>query len=78
VEQPVSKIVRVLPVSGAWSVAYDGGEAPISTHVQRDAAIDAGRVIARRDNLRLVIHNLDGSIRNSEVYTPDSSPIIRR
>jgi hypothetical protein len=56
-----------------WAVEPDG-RAPTSTHRTQEAAIDAGRAAAKRNESELVIHGGDGKIREKNTYGTDPFP----
>ncbi|MGQ0815093.1 MAG: DUF2188 domain-containing protein [Gemmatimonadota bacterium] len=64
-------VYEVGPRGQWWEVRQTRGPAQAwySSHFKKDAAVDAGRTLARRSKpSRLVIRNRDGSIRDEYTY----------
>ena len=67
--------VHVSPKGGdrkGWNVSQSGTVQ--STHRTQQAAIDAGRREAKRDQVDLVTHGRDGKIRSKDSYGNDPNP----
>jgi hypothetical protein len=65
----VGQIVRVLRnPSGGWSVQREGDAGAVSHHATQNEAIAEGRRIARGDSSKLIIHKVDGQIRDLYSY----------
>ena len=56
---------------GKWVNEVEGGERASSTHDTKDAAVAAGRELARNRKTEHVIHNLDGEIGERNSYGND-------
>jgi hypothetical protein len=52
-------------------VIREGSSEPISTHGTQPDAIIIARTLARADDVTLVIHNDDDSVRNAETFRHD-------
>jgi len=57
-----------------WDVQREGGQRASSLHRTQADAIAAGRDLARRNQTELVIHGLNGKIRDSDSYGNDPCP----
>lgn len=57
-----------------WGVQREGGQRASSLHRTQADAIAAGRDLARRNQAELVIHGLNGKIRDSDSYGNDPCP----
>jgi hypothetical protein len=67
--------VHVTPAGGdrtGWKVSQNGQAQ--SHHRTQQAAIDAGRREAKRDQVDLVTHNRQGVIRSKDSFGPDPNP----
>ncbi len=65
---------HVVPHQGGWAVKGVGHERATSVHPTQKEAIDAARGRARNQESELVIHGVDGRIRNKDSYGNDSFP----
>ena len=54
---------------GSWANIADGAGRATSVHNTRQAAINAARALAIRNDQELKIHGTDGKIRESNTYT---------
>lgn len=61
-----------------WAVMREGGSRSRSKHDTKEDAVSAGRDMARRDHVELVIHNRDGSIADSDSYGHDPRSSLDR
>jgi hypothetical protein len=57
-----------------WAVIGDGNGRDTSLHRTRGEAIERGREIAKNQKSELVIHDLDGKIREKSNYRSERSP----
>ncbi|MBI5087605.1 MAG: DUF2188 domain-containing protein [Actinobacteria bacterium] len=57
-----------------WAVQREGGDRATSVHPTQQEAVDAGRGLAQRDKVELLIHGQDGSIRERHTYGDDPFP----
>lgn len=63
----------VVPHSGDWAVKHAGNV--LSTHILKQAAVDAGVKVARANQpSQLVIHRADGTIEDERTYGDDPFP----
>lgn len=70
-----TKNVHVVPSpNGGWDVKREGEPHPINHSGTQQAAIDAGRDVARDSHGELVIHGRDGKIRDKDSYGHDPFP----
>jgi hypothetical protein len=65
---------HVVPHQGGWAVKGAGNERATSVHSTQKEAIDTARSHARNQESELVIHGLDGRIREKDSYGNDSFP----
>lgn len=65
--------VHTVHRNGSWVNEIEG-QAVISTHTTKEAAVDAGRVEARRRRTEHVIHNMDGTVSERNSYGSDPHP----
>ncbi len=68
------KNVHVVPSGNGWAVKQEGRSSPISNHRTQNAAENAARPVARRNESELVIHRPNGQIRDSDSYGNDPNP----
>ena len=66
--------VHVVPHKGDWAVRREGADRVSSVHPTQGRAEDAGRGIARREHVEVVVHIPDGRIRDSDSYGHDPLP----
>lgn len=57
-----------------WAVRGEGNQRVTSVHGTQEAAIDAGRLIARNQQSELLIHGRDGRIRARDSHGNDPFP----
>lgn len=67
------KNVHVVPDGKNWAVKPEGSK-PVSKHRTQDAAEDAGRRLAKKNESELVIHRPNGQIRDKDTYGNDPNP----
>lgn len=60
--------LHVVPHDEGWAVKAENTSGPESTHSTQREAIDAARELCRKKESDLVIHRLDGTIRNVYAY----------
>jgi hypothetical protein len=60
--------IHVVPHGDAWAVQRDGRDEPLSTHATQADAEDAGREVARADEVEFQLHGDDGLIRDKHSY----------
>ena len=65
---------HVVRYDGGWAVRGENSERVSSIHRTQQAAINAGRKLAIRDKSELVIHGMDGKIRDKDSYNGDPCP----
>lgn len=68
------KNVHVVPHPEGWAVKREGADRASSVHDRKADALDAGRDLARKDEVELVIHGQDGKIQDSDSYGNDPHP----
>jgi hypothetical protein len=75
-KQPVMAAtnVHVVPHGDEWAVEREGGARATSVHSTQADAIEAGRALAQRDEVELLVHAQDGSIRDRSTYGDDPHP----
>lgn len=66
--------IHVVPHPDGWAVKREGAERASSVHERKVDALEAGRALARKDEVELVIHGLDGRIQDSDSYGNDPHP----
>jgi hypothetical protein len=62
----MSKNQHVVPHESGWAVLGEGNSRVTSTHHTQREAIDAGRIVARKQHGELLIHGRDGKIRERD------------
>ena len=70
----MAKNQHVIPYEGEWAVIGEGNARVTSIHRTQAEAIEAGRRIARAEQAELIIHRLDGRIRDRDSYGNDPLP----
>ena len=68
------KNIHIVPAEKGWAVKREGQQQPLSTHRTQENADKAGRPIARRDGVEIVIHGRDGQIRDKDSFGGDPNP----
>lgn len=69
------KQVHVVYKSSIWQVEVTGEASARSTHTTKEAAVAAGRTLAKAlAPSELFIHNMDGTIAERETYGDDPFP----
>jgi|KBSSwiStaDraftv2_1062776.scaffolds.fasta_scaffold1009070_2 hypothetical protein len=63
--------VHVIPHNDNWAVRVANRERVESTHTTKDAAIAAGRTLAESLKAELKLHNLSGTISESNSHGND-------
>ena len=66
--------IHVVPHNDRWATRKEGAERVGSTADTQRQAIERAREQARRENVEVVIHRPDGSIRDSDSYGNDPAP----
>lgn len=66
--------IHVVRRSDGWVVRRADSSRATSTHRTQRDAVEAGREIARNQGSELVIHRLDGRIRDRDSYRSDPMP----
>lgn len=64
--------VHIVPHEQGWALKREGESKIESVHSTQKDAIDAGRDMARQDEVDLVVHRQDGTFRNVLTYTNDA------
>jgi len=64
-----SQRVHIVPHEQGWALKREGQSSVDSTYSTQKEAIDAGRDLARQDEVDLVVHRQDGTFRNVLTYT---------
>ena len=65
---------HVVPYDSRWAVRGAGNGKITSDHRTQSAAINAARRIAINQQSEVVIHGMDGKIRDKDSYGPDPCP----
>nr|WP_280971227.1 DUF2188 domain-containing protein [Cupriavidus gilardii]WDE72591.1 hypothetical protein [Cupriavidus gilardii] len=65
-----AKNIHVVPSADGWTVELEGGQGG-DVHPTQEAAIAAGTVRAKRDQVELIIHGQDGEIRERNSFGHD-------
>jgi len=65
---------HVVPHDNGWAVRGAASRRASSIHPTQEAAIDAGRAIARNQGSELYIHGRDGRIRERDSHGHDPDP----
>ncbi|CAG2140911.1 hypothetical protein D3C81_1262060 [compost metagenome] len=63
--------LHVVPHGSGWDVIHEGARYAESHHATQDEAIQAGTGLARRQKVELLIHGVDGKIRERDSYGHD-------
>lgn len=66
-----NQLIHVVPRGDEWAVMREGEKDPLSTHRTQAAAKDAGREIARDDDVEFMLHGTDGRIQERGSYGND-------
>jgi hypothetical protein len=66
--------IHIVPAGNCWAVKREGQKQPISEHRTQENADRAGRPIARRASVDIVIHGRDGQIRDKDSFGRDPHP----
>ena len=69
-----NKNQHVVPYNDLWAVRGEGNSKVTSVHQTQAEAIEAARTIAQNQKSELVIHRLDGKIRDKDSYGNDPFP----
>lgn len=68
------KDIHVVPHTDGWATKKEGAQrAGVVVDTQREA-IDRAREQAQRENVEVVIHRKDGTVRDSDSYGRDPNP----
>lgn len=65
---------HVVPHNGSWAVRGENAKRVSGTFDTQQAAIQAGRQIAKNQHSELVIHRPNGQIRDKDSYGNDPYP----
>jgi hypothetical protein len=60
--------VHIVPRASGWATVRKGSDRAIGTYATRDAAIRAGRKVAKEGGTELIVHGRDGRVRSSHSY----------
>ena len=66
----VKQDYHVVPHGQDWAVQKEGAQ-PSSIHGKKEEALQAGRSLAQKDHVELVIHGKDGRVQDSDSYGND-------
>ncbi len=69
-----ARTLHVVPHGKEWAVRGEGNDKVTSIHDTQSEAIDAARSIAQNQKSELVIHGLDGQIRDKDGASHDPFP----
>ncbi|MBW3659909.1 MAG: DUF2188 domain-containing protein [Actinobacteria bacterium] len=67
--------IHVLPSGDEWIVRREDQTEPLSTHGTQEEAAEAGRAVARDDEVEFMLHGADGQIREKDSYGNDPRDI---
>src|SRR5262245_22154664 len=67
-----SQRIHIVPHEQGWALKREGQDKIQSTYATQKEAIDAGRDLARDDEVDLVVHRQDGTFRSVLTYTDDN------
>jgi hypothetical protein len=67
----VADEIHVMPGKHGWEVREAGTFEPVSAHPSPEDAHAAGRELARREGVELVVHDANGEILARERPTPE-------
>ena len=70
----MARNIHVLLKHGSWEIKREQSLRASSIHRTQTAAINVARPIAKREKTELVIHGLDGKIRDKDSYGNDPYP----
>jgi hypothetical protein len=70
----MSKNIHVVPHGHRWAVIVEGKPTPVSTHRTQELARQTAVPIAKGRKSEVVIHGVDGKIRDSDSYGNDPNP----
>ena len=68
------KNVHVVPHEGGWATRRPNSDRVSRTFDTQQKAIEQARGMAQRDNSELIIHQPDGTIRDSDSHGKDPFP----
>lgn len=68
------KDIHVVPHKDGWATKKEGAQRAGTVTDTQKAAIDAARDQAKREQVEVVIHRKDGTIRDSDSYGNDPTP----
>jgi hypothetical protein len=63
--------IHVVPSANRWRVEVEGSGRASSTHETQAEARSAGREVARRNKVELLVHGRNGRIRDRSTYGKD-------
>lgn len=72
----MGKDQHVVPRDGEWAVRGAGNSKDTSIHQTQGKAIGIARDIARNQHSEVVIHGMDGRIRDKDSYGKDPCPPV--
>lgn len=64
--------VHTVPEGNGWANEENGRL--VSSHRTKEAAVEAGRALARRERVEHTIHKMDGTIGEKNSYGNDPNP----
>lgn len=70
----MGKNQHVVPYDDKWAVRGAGNSRITSDHRTQSAAINAAVKVAKHEKSEVVIHGMDGKIRDKDSYGPDPCP----
>lgn len=68
-------LIHVMPSGDDWVVKREGEDDPLSTHRTQAEAEEAGREVAKREEVEFMLHGSDGRIREKDSYGNDPRDI---
>lgn len=69
-----NKRIHVVPNGSGWATRREGAADVQSRHRTQEAAYDAARSVARREQGEVITHRPDGRIRDADSYGSDPFP----
>lgn len=67
----MAKAIEVYHQNWKWHVRRQGEASTLSSHEKKEAAVSAGRAVAKREGAELIVKNLDGRISEKDSHGPD-------
>ncbi len=68
------KVQHIVKHPKGWAVKSANGKNPTSVHNTQKEAIEVGKRIARSQQSELIVHRIDGTIREKNSYGKDPYP----